>query len=322
MGTPSEEAMRRRTRGAALLAAFVLALLTVASGVALAASGGIAAPPGGGGGGGGDPAGDPPPPCDEGAGAAGSEPEFEVAQRDAAPRVDYPDDGKTTELTYTITDVSEPVDLEIQILRDNGSNEVVRQFCPLDVPPDQPQVVPWDHKTDTGDEAPKAKYKFKVLNVDSTKPVTNAAPNHHFQWRGHMFPVHGTPHYYGDGWGAGRGHRGTDIFENGFPSPCGAPLYAARAGTVKYKKRQAGAAGNYIVIHSNDTKRSYAYLHLQGKTLDSFVDKGQWVQTGQQIATMGASGNATACHLHFELWTGDWKQYNSEPSLRKWDTWS
>jgi murein DD-endopeptidase MepM/ murein hydrolase activator NlpD len=319
MGTPSRQAMRRRTTGAASLAAWLVALLTIA-GVAFAGSGGISPPPGGGGGD--DPPPPPPPACDDGAGASGSEPDFEVAQRDASPRVDYPDDGRTTELTYTITDTSEPVDLEIQVLRDDGSNAIIKHYCPEDVPPDQAQVATWDHTTSTGEVAPKAKYKFKVMNIDGTKPATDADPNHHFQWRGHIFPLHGTPHYYGDGWGAGRGHRGTDIFESGFPSPCGAPVLAARGGFVEEKRSQAGAAGNYIVVHSNDTDRSYAYLHLQGKTLNSFVSEGETVQTGQQIATMGASGNASACHLHFELWLAPWTQYDSEPSLRKWDTWS
>jgi murein DD-endopeptidase MepM/ murein hydrolase activator NlpD len=203
---------------------------------------------------------------------------------------------------------------------------VVKNYCPEDVPPDQAQVVTWNHTTTSGDEAPKGKYKFKVVNLDGTKPATDAPPNHHFQWRGHIFPMHGTPHTYGDGWGAGRGHRGTDIFESGYPSPCGAPLYAARAGAVQVRQYQGGGAGYYLVIDGNDTNRDYVYMHIKGSSWDATPRVGETVQTGEKIAEVGKSGNPSACHLHFELWNGDWYgggyAYDSEPSLRNWDSWS
>ena len=34
--------------------------------------------------------------------------------------------------------------------------------------------------------------------------------------------------------------------------------------------------------------------------------KGQVVMPGQQVGIVGQTGDATACHLHFELWVGKW----------------
>jgi murein DD-endopeptidase MepM/ murein hydrolase activator NlpD len=41
---------------------------------------------------------------------------------------------------------------------------------------------------------------------------------------------------------------------------------------------------------------------------------------------MGATGNASGCHLHFEMWDGPWQQGGSvmdpTPHLKRWDEWS
>jgi murein DD-endopeptidase MepM/ murein hydrolase activator NlpD len=113
----------------------------------------------------------------------------------------------------------------------------------------------------------------------------------------YVFPVAG-PHTFGDGIGAARGgrsHQGQDIM-----AACGTPLVAISRAKVKRVKYQ-GAAGNYVVIRNKKLKQDYVYAHLATRAP---VRKGQVVQPGQQIGTVGQTGNASACHLHFELWAG------------------
>ena len=127
---------------------------------------------------------------------------------------------------------------------------------------------------------------------------------------GHTFPLP-VKHEYGDGYGAGRGHQGQDVF-----AKCGKPIIAARAGKVKYNDFDGGA-GNYIVINGKGTNRDYMYAHMKRKPR---FRKGDRIDKGQPIGAVGDSGNASGCHLHFELWRGDW---NGRPDvtrkLKKWD---
>jgi murein DD-endopeptidase MepM/ murein hydrolase activator NlpD len=129
----------------------------------------------------------------------------------------------------------------------------------------------------------------------------------------HVFPLP-AKHSYGDGYGAGRGHEGQDVFAR-----CGKPLIAARAGKIKYRGYDGGA-GNYVVIDGKGTPRDYMYAHLKRRAP---VREGQRVSKGDLIGKVGESGNASGCHLHFELWRGDW---NGRPDvtrkLKKWDRYS
>ena len=115
-----------------------------------------------------------------------------------------------------------------------------------------------------------------------------------------IFPVSG-PHTIGQGFGAGRSggrhHEGQDIM-----AACGTPLVAVSRAKVKFVSRQS-LAGNYVVIRNKKLHQDYMYAHLATRAP---VSKGQIVQPGQQIGIVGQTGDATACHLHFELWLGKW----------------
>ena len=114
-----------------------------------------------------------------------------------------------------------------------------------------------------------------------------------------IFPVAGA-HSFGDGFGAARKghiHQGQDIM-----AACGTPLVAVTRTKVKWVAWQ-GAAGNYVVIRNKKLHQDYMYAHLATR---ASVTKGQILQPGQQLGIVGQTGDATACHLHFELWLGKW----------------
>lgn len=114
-----------------------------------------------------------------------------------------------------------------------------------------------------------------------------------------IFPVAG-PHSFGGGFGAARSghtHQGQDIM-----AACGTPLVAISRAKVKWVSFQK-LAGNYVVIRNKKLHQDYMYAHLAAR---ASVVKGQIVQPGQQLGIVGETGDATACHLHFELWLGKW----------------
>ncbi len=88
-----------------------------------------------------------------------------------------------------------------------------------------------------------------------------------------------------------RFHEGID-----FSAPVGTPVYATVDGVVKEVKRSRRGYGNRLVIdHGYGYQTVYAHLH-------SFkVRKGQKVERGQLIATVGNTGKSTAPHLHYEV---------------------
>jgi murein DD-endopeptidase MepM/ murein hydrolase activator NlpD len=92
-------------------------------------------------------------------------------------------------------------------------------------------------------------------------------------------------------------HSGQD-----FVVPSGTPVKAAHGGTVVKAGPNGGgdgpAYGNAVVIrHADNTYTQYAHL------TSAQVRVGQAVETGQQIALSGSTGNSTGPHLHFEVRT-------------------
>jgi murein DD-endopeptidase MepM/ murein hydrolase activator NlpD len=84
------------------------------------------------------------------------------------------------------------------------------------------------------------------------------------------------------------------------------------------------AAGNYLVIRSKKPfRRDYVYMHLQAPAP---LAKKQKVVPGQSVGAVGDTGNASGCHLHFEIWKGKWyrggRAIDPLPTLQAWDAYS
>lgn len=101
---------------------------------------------------------------------------------------------------------------------------------------------------------------------------------------------------------------------------CGTPVVAARGGVVKQKASHA-AAGNYVVISDAASGQDHGYMHFRAPAV---VDRGDTVETGQLIGYAGDTGSASACHLHFEIWTAPGWYAGGRPidplaTLKRWD---
>jgi murein DD-endopeptidase MepM/ murein hydrolase activator NlpD len=119
-------------------------------------------------------------------------------------------------------------------------------------------------------------------------------------------PVAG-PTGFADTWGAprsgGRRHQGVDMI-----SPTGTPLVAVVSGSVLFKQTRLG--GNSVWL-TGDNGNRYFYAHLA-----SFNGSSRRVERGELIGTVGATGNASVPHLHFELHPGGGAPVNPYPYVR------
>lgn len=82
-------------------------------------------------------------------------------------------------------------------------------------------------------------------------------------------------------------------------APRGTPVKAAENGVVAYVGNELKGFGNLLLIKHADGWMT-AYAHND----QLLVHKGEQVRRGQQIATVGASGNVSQPQLHFEMRRG------------------
>jgi murein DD-endopeptidase MepM/ murein hydrolase activator NlpD len=86
------------------------------------------------------------------------------------------------------------------------------------------------------------------------------------------------------------GHWGIDI-----AAPKGTKIFAAHAGQVLYSGKGFRGYGKFLIVEAGQIATFYSHCN------SLLVKQGQWVEQGQQIATVGRTGNATGPHLHFEV---------------------
>jgi hypothetical protein len=242
---------------------------------------------------------------------------FKLKELSAKPRTAYYDGKKKPKVHYMFTN-TQAVDVRIDVI-DRKTDEVVDSITKGAQEPNVEHSAGWNGKVDGSKRsASSGAYKFRVGPVSGKLASSESAG---FQFRPDKFPVRG-PHTYGDGVGApraGHTHEGQDVL-----AACGTPLQAARGGHVQYNAYQS-AAGNYLVIDGKGTGHDYAYMHLKKP---SPLHKGERVKTGEKVGAVGSTGDATACHLHFEEWSAPgWYEGGHflkavTRHLKKWDSWS
>ena len=111
---------------------------------------------------------------------------------------------------------------------------------------------------------------------------------------GPMMPLRAQPEF-GDGFGAGRGHEGQDLF-----APVGTSLVAVSDAIVLETGSDSGR-GNYVSIYSPDLDRTFNYFHMRSPAI---VRQGDQVRTGEKLGELGCTGSCWGDHLHFEVHIG------------------
>jgi murein DD-endopeptidase MepM/ murein hydrolase activator NlpD len=129
---------------------------------------------------------------------------------------------------------------------------------------------------------------------------------------GAVFPVQGAHNFGGpeNRYGAPRSgyfHEGQDVL-----TAEGTPDVAPLGGTISSTNYQASGAGYYAVEH---TAIGFDFMFAHCKAASLAVSAGQAVSPGSPICLAGQTGDATAPHLHFEMWVDGWHESSASHSI-------
>jgi len=130
----------------------------------------------------------------------------------------------------------------------------------------------------------KPKREFEILDIDETnliKPSSNYGTGRDYGWREPIPSLcrKGKIRYCKKHW-----HGGED-----YPYPIGTEIYVFQPGNVVEKNR-----GILKIKHDDGSKTGYFHCD------QFFVEKGDRIEPGTLIGTVGNKGSVTGPHLHFE----------------------
>jgi murein DD-endopeptidase MepM/ murein hydrolase activator NlpD len=112
------------------------------------------------------------------------------------------------------------------------------------------------------------------------------------------FPLPANSGFYDNhNWGERSAHWAAFHTGDDYSVACGTPVLAATAGKIEILTDQAWAGPWLVMVSTGQGKLTTWYAHMEALA----VQPGQHVQPGQIIGEVGEKGNATGCHLHFEL---------------------
>ena len=121
------------------------------------------------------------------------------------------------------------------------------------------------------------------------RAASDAAANQVPSGHGYVLPAAGrTSSCFGARWGVQ--HLGQDI-----AAPIGTPIYAATSGVVKRAGTATGFGLAVYILGDDGAVTVYGHVNRY------FVDAGERVSAGEQIAEVGNRGQSTGPHLHFEV---------------------
>ena len=129
-----------------------------------------------------------------------------------------------------------------------------------------------------------------------TIPVANASLGHSLDRL--LVPVAGLVpadlrDSFSQGRSGGRRHNAIDIM-----APRGTPALAASDGTIAHKGFNR-LGGRVLYVLSPDGRHAFYYAHLDGYA--DGIEDGVSVRRGDTLGYVGATGNARASHLHFQV---------------------
>lgn len=164
-----------------------------------------------------------------------------------------------------------------------------------------------------GDNAKETYVDYEYYGKYNEQPVKNGKSGREYivdnqKWPNELYYYASCESHYGMDITGVNGHRYKVVSVVDGVVLC-TSANAANYPSVNYQDRNqrrtpAGLAdgsgyGNYVIIQEISTGRCFLYGHLKGGTIK--VSKGDRVSVGQEIATMGSSGDAGHMHLHFEI---------------------
>lgn len=158
-----------------------------------------------------------------------------------------------------------------------------------------------EHKMSLEEERKILKEQEKIIEQEKGK-LEQLSINHNnqnaggsgiFIWptKGRISSPYGSRSFNGGGF-----HYGLDI-----AAPQGTSVVAAASGVV-IRASYSPSYGNVVFIHHPQLNKSTVYAHLHSIG----VNAGATVSSGQQVGTVGNTGNSFGNHLHFEVHNGLW----------------
>lgn len=130
----------------------------------------------------------------------------------------------------------------------------------------------------------------KIVEVGTARKTVSSNNKTIAKDSGFIFPLPKSGWVVSAYFGDGRNHRAVDIACN-----AGTPIYAVKAGTVISSGWDGDYGYSIVIDHGNGLQTRYSHESLL------YVKAGDTVKAGEEIGTVGRTGNASGNHLHFEV---------------------